>query len=140
MLELITILNKLFAVQSSPQVQSLTNELLKRVTDIVSEMASENIDLVDANFSINYLFRAGQVKTYLLNQENIKNFLKIVSEKAQDDEEFREFLVDKFQANGMLLEVRDRFRIEGLDEIIMQKWIRGERCNARLGEIYRSCR
>lgn len=39
----------------------------------------------------------------------------------------------------MLLEVRDRFRIEGLDDIIMQKWIRGERCNARLGEIYRTC-
>ena len=67
MLELITILNKLFAVQSSPQVQGMTFDLLKRVTDIVSEMASENIALVDANFSINYLFRAGQVKPYLLN-------------------------------------------------------------------------
>ena len=140
MLELITILNKLFAVQSSPQVQSMTVDLLKRVTDIVSEMASENIDLVDANFSINYLSRAAQVKQYLLNQENTRSFVQIVSEKAQDDEEFRSFLINKFQANGMLLEVRDRFRIEGLDDVILQKWMGGERCNARLGEVYRTCR
>ena len=87
-LEFIGILNKLYGTQASGQVNNLVGDLLKRVTDIVTEMAVENTDLVDANFSINYLYRVANSKPFLLSRDSASTFADIVRQKANNDEEF----------------------------------------------------
>ena len=40
----------------------------------------------------------------------------------------------------MILDVRERFRIYELDDIVLSKWMHGDRCSARVCDTFRVCK
>mmetsp|Transcript_9487 Transcript_9487/g.11671 ORF Transcript_9487/g.11671 Transcript_9487/m.11671 type:complete len:205 (-) Transcript_9487:2622-3236(-) len=137
-LELIDACNKMIALQPSGHILHLSSEILKRLTSIVTDMACDNPDLVDINFSLNYLSRVLKMRYNLINHGELEKFVSIVRSKGSDVETHH-YIEDKLVSVNMLLLLRDQLSMKEFDDSILRKWTHGERCTHTMGQMFNTC-
>jgi len=92
-LDLMDVLRKVHSTRLSLAVTEKSASLIENLHNIVCDMASENMELVDGNFALNYLNRICHIDSDLLDQDKVKVFVDIFRMKANDPDTVS-FLVD----------------------------------------------
>ena len=100
-------------------------------------MASENADLVDINFCLQYLLGASKAEN--IDRKKVETFVDIFRSKASDAATIS-FLKDQLNTNSMLIDVVKSFDLKEYDDIILQKWMHGNRCSTDFTQMFDHCR